>query len=181
MKVISMKNKMDDQEDVFNKFDDPREAWNSRAIRKVVADATYDWLVSARNWKSFITLTFQDETPNDVALKRLHRLIKELNKDLLGRSYTKIVGHSYFSYAFGIEYQIRGVIHFHVLVDQPVNFSLLHAYWNDISGFAYISKIENIEHTVFYVTKYVIKGGQVETFLSKKDFYLKDKPLWWKD
>jgi hypothetical protein len=70
-------------------------------------------------------LTFRKETAPDVAKSKFKGLVKTLNQDVYGKRYTKKVGHSYFSYIQGIEYQRREVIHFHVLIDRPVNFELM--------------------------------------------------------
>ncbi len=167
-------------DEIAEKFDTASSAWNSYAGRKVIADAEQEWIAKEKIWKSLITLTFKDEIPEDIAKKRFLRLVQVLNKDCFGSHYTRIVRHSYFSYVLGIELQIRGVIHFHVLVDRPINFQLLHDYWNR-SGFAWIDKVEDMEKAIRYVTKYVVKGGQLDHYFTKEDFIPRQKPSWWNE
>lgn len=167
-------------DEIIDKYDNASEAWRSYAARKELADAEYEWISKARVWKSFITLTFQDEIPEDIAKKRFYMLIRILNTDLIGKHYTRYVKHCYFSYVLGTELQIRGVIHFHLLVDRPVNFKIIHDHWSR-SGFAWIDKVVDIEKTIRYVTKYVVKGGQVDHYFSKQDFIPKRKPFWWNE
>jgi hypothetical protein len=164
-------------EEILDQFDNTSAAWNSYKGRKVIADAEQEWIAKII-WKSLITLTFKDEIPEDIARKRFRRLVQILNKECFGNHYTRIVGHSYFSYVLGVELQKRGVIHFHMLVDKPVNFQLVHDYWNR-SGYAWIDKVEDMIKAIRYVTKYVVKGGQLDHYFAKGDFIPKEKPSWW--
>ena len=68
-----------------------------------------------------------------------------LNEETFGKRYTNYVGHSYFSYVASIEYQKRDVIHFHMLIDRPVDFRAVHKYWNIIAGFAKAELVQQNE------------------------------------
>ena len=82
---------------------------------------------------------------------------------------------------FGIsEYQNRGVIHFHVLIDKPVNFDLIHTLWNRWAGFARPERILLFGHVVRYVTKYVSKGGEIIPYFTDMDIEPMFLPNWWK-
>ena len=61
-----------------------------------------------RIWIVFLTLTFREETAYDVAIAKFKRLVRVINKKVVGNQYTNIVKHSYFSYVLGIEYQQQG-------------------------------------------------------------------------
>jgi len=168
-------------EELVGKFDHPSDIWETKKVRKIIADQTILWILSLANWKVSLTLTFRDEKPNDVAVAYFKRLVRELNKEVFGKRYTKIVKHSYFSYALGIEYQTRGVIHFHALVDRPVNFKKIHTLWNDWAGFAWIGNIRNQYDCVRYIAKYNLKGGKNEVYQAEKFYIPKVIPYWWDD
>ena len=58
----------------------------------------------------FVTLTFKDPIAPEPAFNIWWRLVRLLNEGSFGRHYTRIVGHAYFSYVLGIEYQRRDVV-----------------------------------------------------------------------
>ena len=115
-----------DFEELVDRFDHPSDIWDSKIARKYLTDQNVSWILSLADWKVSLTLTFRDEKPSDVAVAYFKRLVRELNKGVFGKKYTKIVNHSYFSYALGVEYQRRDVIHFHVIIDKPVDFYKIH-------------------------------------------------------
>ena len=155
-------------------------AWDSQAVKYHLRDQYIEWISSLADWRVFLTLTFRDDKPVDSAIRYWTRLVRELNSDLLGKRYTKIVGHSYFSYALGIHYQLRGVIHFHVLVDKPMNFKLIHKLWGNWCGFAKCEKINNQSECVQYITSYILKDGLIDPYIRKTDFQPKYvPPSWW--
>lgn len=129
---------------------------------ELLLDAWREFLVHFE-WQSFITLTFKDEVSRETVLKKFHSLVQILNRDLYGKHYTRIVGHSYFSYAVALESQRRGVLHVHMLVDKPIKFDLVHIVWNKIAGFAYIKPVKN-KDVIGYLLKYVTKGGDVDVY-----------------
>jgi hypothetical protein len=167
-------------DDIFKKFDDPYDAWDGKEARKLLATANAEWLYSLRPWSLFLTLTFKDERSPDVAKFFFNRLIRTLNQETFGKHYTRIVGHSYFSYVFAMEYQRREVVHFHVLIDRPVNFDRIHILWNSWAGFAWTQVVKDKNDVVNYVCKYISKGGEVYPFLAKKIFTPRVLPYWWK-
>ncbi len=106
--------------------------WDNYYIQKEVAEEYRIWISEMAVWKVFLTLTFENETPVDRAMEKFKRLVRELNKSVFGKNYTRKVGHSYFSYILAIEKQGRGVIHFHVLIDRAVDFKLIHKWWGEL-------------------------------------------------
>jgi hypothetical protein len=106
-----------------------------------------------------------------------------LNTDLLGNNCKRIVKHSYFSYCVGIERQLRDVLHLHVITDRPLNFELLHRVWNAWSGWAWIDQINDRQGAAEYLTKYVLKGGEILTGLVPQPVYKikpgRERPTWW--
>jgi hypothetical protein len=172
--------------DLFSKesldyFDNASEVWESLECRKIMRKEWSEWL-SMRKWCVFLTLTFREETSPEVALRLFQLLVRKLNENVYGDHYTRYVHHSYFSYVVGIEYQSRGTIHFHVLIDRPVNFTLIHTLWNAWAGFAKPEIIMQNENAVYYVTKYAAKCGQMEPpFFAKKKYTPAFLPQWWKE
>ena len=174
---------MDDlfSEEGMKYFDNASDVWESRTTKKLLRKTWSEWL-SMRDWLIFVTLTFRDETYQETALKKFYKLIRVLNEETFGKHYTNYVGHSYFSYVGGIEYQIRDVIHFHVLIDRPVNFLAIHKYWNAWAGFAEVELVKQNENAVYYVTKYITKDGEMMApYFAKKIYTPTFIPWWWKE
>jgi hypothetical protein len=141
---------------------------------------------AAGPWVSFLTLTFADDklppgteqiTPEQ-ADKKWKYFIQCLNMDALGRHYVNKVGHSYFGYVRGLEYQRRGVVHFHALIDRRINYDMAHRMWKHIAGFIWISTIHDQKAALSYVTKYATKGGQIDFYKPKKRWVFNPCPAW---
>jgi hypothetical protein len=159
------------------------ELFEGKDYKNLLADEHAKWLGKFKDWKSYITLTFKDETPPDVAKSKFNYLVQVLNRDAFGKHYVRKVGHSYFSYILAMEYQQRGVVHFHGLADKPVNFDLVHRYWNAAAGFAWLKPVESQEAVVAYCSKYCVKGGELDIFeseTSKTPMLGNLPPYWWK-
>jgi hypothetical protein len=175
--------KMDDfpLEHIYKEFDYSSDAWESKAVRNELANITANWIYGLREWNTFITLTFKNETALDTANKLFIRLISILNEECFGKHYTRLVKHSYFSYVQGIEYQKRDVIHFHVLIDRPVNFQRIHKLWNAWAGFVWTEIVMDQYKVTRYVSKYICKGGEINVYLADKRYMPIVKPHWWKE
>ncbi len=174
-----MKNEIENLDTYFRRADDPLEIWYGKVAKGILVNELESWIVVLGNWKSFVTLTFRDETPPDKAWKRFRSLIRLLNKNLLGSHYTRYVKHSYFSYVVGLEYQRRGVVHFHFMVDEPIDFLTLHRIWNYWAGFAKTEIIRDVREVTRYVSKYVLKGGEIHTYKKHRNWIPDPKPYWW--
>lgn len=152
---------------------------NSSLENKLILRDEYaGFVMGLAHWKSFVTLTFRDPVGGDVAMSKFYQLIQLLNRRLYGKQYTRFVHHCYFSYCLGIEYQRRDVIHFHVLVDKPIDFQLIHSWWNAVAGFAWITPPDDLAAVVSYVTKYVVKDGDLFLYKSKTDRLPIPRPIW---
>lgn len=160
-------------------FDNTSDIWDSKIVKKMLRKTWSEWL-SMRNWRVFLTLTFREETYPETALRKLKYLIRILNEETFGLRYINYVGHSYFSYIASIEYQKRDVIHFHVLIDRPVNFQTIHKYWNAWAGFAKPELVKLNENAVYYLTKYITKNGEMGLpYFAKKLYTPTFLPNWW--
>lgn len=154
----------------LDKFDNKNLAWEHYEAKKILKDEYVIWISSMKVWKVFLTLTFKDFTYQDVALRKWKMLVRKLNIEAFGKQYTRRVGHSYFSYVLAKEKQKRGVLHFHALIDKPIDYKIVHEYWGKNCGFAWVEKIKSIRKCVDYAGKYVIKGGELTIFQAKKDY-----------
>jgi hypothetical protein len=151
--------------------------------RSPITDAWSDWIADQRVWSSFISLTFKDEISQDAALGSWGRLVRVLNRHVVGNHYTRVVDHSYFSYCLGLERQQRNVLHIHGIVDRPIDFEMIHRYWNAAAGWVWIDRINDRSGAVEYLTKYVMKGGEIVPYLADHQPYQlkpgRERPTWW--
>ena len=166
-------------EPFFNGYGEPDEIWEGKMANKSRRDAYAAWLGSLTPWRVFITLTFATDRPADSAKYLFKRLVRQLNSDLLGKRYSRFVGHSYFSYVLATEYQKRGAIHFHFLADQPLNFQLLHDLWSVWAGWAQTEIIRSPARAIHYVVKYLVKNDDIEIHSSKWKGPPIVQPQWW--
>jgi len=153
------------------------------AIRnREVREAWVTWAASARDWKNYLTLTYRDFINQDAAVNMWRRFIQTLNHHSFGNNYTRNVHHSYFSYIMGVEKQTRDVLHFHALIDRPIDYSYIHATWSRWAGFAWIERVRDPISCADYITKYVVKGGDIFFYLAPMPVYQLHpipKPSWW--
>lgn len=128
------------------------------------------WLsfLSRYEWQWFCTMTFRDSVHPESADKRFRLFVSKLNRALFGPRWSS-KKHMTVYWARGMEYQKRGVLHFHALLacggkdltQQAVRQRWV-AVWNDLSGYARIENVRSSEEATRYVTKYVTKGGQID-------------------
>ena len=114
-------------------------------------------------WEWFCTLTFRDIVHPEAADKSFRYFTSKLNRQLYGpRWYKKAYGG--IPWVRALEYQRRGVIHFHALFADVAGVRRLTFMdtWNEIAGFARIEAILNKWAVRRYVTKYCLKEGEIE-------------------
>jgi len=167
--------------DLVSGYETPFEGWNSLQVRQRTRLEYENWLINLANWSCFVTLTFKDEKQPDVAKALFNWFVRFNNVHLLGKHYTKFVGHSYFSYICAMELQKRDVLHFHVLVDKPLDFSYVHKIWGERCGFVWIDgHIKSQAQTISYLCKYLLKGGEVDVYKAKNSGFTPIvEPVWW--
>jgi hypothetical protein len=172
--------------DLIAKFDTPQDGIRSIIYKQNQRDAWIDWLTDKRPWKSMITLTFDDkkhlyDVSPDQAKGYFRMLVQKLNIGTFGDHYTRHCHHSYFSYLLGREMQTRGVVHFHWLSDNYMNFELIHRLWGHDHGFAWITTVVDRAGILDYVSKYVMKQGDanLDLYISRKRTEPIYKPDWW--
>jgi len=166
--------------DVVAGYTNPHDGWESYQVKDLIRTENEKWIFGLADWKSFISLTFRDEKTPDVANSLFKWFIRQNNEHAFGKHYTQKVGHSYFSYVYGLEYQTRDVVHFHALVDKPLDFSFVHRTWGSRCGFVWIDgNIKSKAKAVNYVCKYCVKGGQIDAYVAKNRYSPTVLPEWW--
>lgn len=117
-------------------------------------------------WDWFCTLTFRESVHPERAAKVFRMWTCEINRDIYGRRWREKNLGIYWVKA--LEYQRRGVIHFHTLMSgrganlnqQAKRFKYMQR-WDQLAGFAKIEPPRD-GAVVNYVSKYVAKGGEIE-------------------
>lgn len=99
-------------------------------------------------------------------MKRWGRFTHYLNRDIFGVRYYKRAGEG-ITWAVGLEYQTRGVIHAHSIMgripDDVRRLSWMDM-WEDLSGYARIHPYEKGKGAEYYMSKstYAWKNGEIE-------------------
>lgn len=148
---------------------------NEHTIRlQHAAKAAWSEWLSAEPWDLFVTLTDPGQSHPEHMYKRTRYLVNQMNRSLYGRNYWKR-GQG-IETVIGLERQERGSVHSHSLlrfpdhdIRDPAQISL--RYWQkfatELGGWARLDRPKNSADVVAYVTKYVVKGGDLvigETF-----------------
>jgi hypothetical protein len=128
-------------------------------------------LLARWNWQWFATYTFKDETHPEAAAKVFRHWTKLLDDSNGYRERSKSTYSRRCTWARGLEWQKRGVIHFHaVLGNLPISCHTRNACdlwartWLELgnTGFAKIEMIAVDEASLAYVAKYCAKGGEID-------------------
>lgn len=141
-----------------------------------LADAWRDFL-GTMHWEWFCTLTFREAVHPESASKRFRLWVREMNVELYGKRWAKACHKGGLHWVCALEYQRRGVLHFHALVggnralgSSGVNDDLFlldrsqwATRWDQLAGFAKLDLISDQDAAVHgYVSKYVAKGGAID-------------------
>jgi hypothetical protein len=159
---------------------------NSKLNSSEYKNTWAEFIENLAKWNSFWTLTFSEADRTHAVTKDeseflWRRLVQRLNRDLYGNHYTRIVSHSYFSYALAFEYQTRGAIHMHALIAGITNWELANKVWRKMAGIIKIEPVVDGLKAAKYLCKYVAKGGDLRIYVAKKDKLPSFKPMWFLD
>jgi len=129
-------------------------------------ELTQAWqdLLGRWRWDWFATLTFKDVVHPEKAEKLFCVWISKINRRLYGPRWFK---HGKgIRWVRSLEFQRRGVIHFHALLGGD-GLSHLHRLswmdeWDKLAGFARIEPPRSSEAVRAYCAKYVVKGGEID-------------------
>lgn len=147
------------------------EDWNIELKHKARKGWT-EWLKDF-DWEYFGTFTFKNEIHPEQVGKRLNRWIIKQNERIYGKRNRQ--HHKGISYCWGVEYQKRGVIHFHILlVGLDDGFNVFHGMreWKKIGG-GWATIYPYKESACNYISKCVSKGGQLDLYIGDRE--LKNK------
>ena len=110
----------------------------------------------------WLYLTFRDMVHPEAADKRFRVLISQANRVLFGHHWHK--HGAGLRWVRALEYQKRDVIHYHALLAgvQDLRRLTWMDRWNELAGFARIEPIEITAAVARYVSKYVVKGGEID-------------------
>lgn len=114
-------------------------------------------------WEWIGTFTFRNGIVHpETANKRFMLFVSLINRELHGPRWAKR-GFGV-SWVRGCELQRRGTIHFHALFGDVGNLRRLTWMdrWTKLAGFARIEAPRNREQVLGYVSKYVVKGGEID-------------------
>jgi len=137
------------------------------AVEPGVREAWTSYLAQ-RPWDLFLTLTSERRTHPEALHKRFRYAVHQISNDLYGRAATR--RSCPIEYVNGVERHKSGWPHSHALVrlpdvdlDHRDQFSLEHwqRWITETGGWCWLSRPRNQEHTVSYVTKYVVKDGEL--------------------
>jgi hypothetical protein len=145
----------------------------SESVKRPQLPIEKDWIAFLRrwNWQWFATFTFKDETHPEAAAKAFRHWVKLLD-EANGYRQRSLSTHSRRCvWARGLEWQKRGVIHFHVLIGNiphEICTRVLREAWAAAwlgmqnTGFAKIDAFDQADAGLGYIAKYCAKGGEVD-------------------
>ena len=123
--------------------------------------------LSSYQWDWFTSQTFRNPTHPEAADKTFRMWISQINRTMWGPRWYKKKMSVYWVRA--LEWQKRDVLHFHALISHPEqDLNTLQSRllwmdrWNQLAGYARITKPNSTEAVTRYVTKYLIKDGDLE-------------------
>jgi len=135
-----------------------------------------EFIDSYKPYQWYSTHTFKDDKHPEAADKAFFRWIRSVNQDLYGRRYRE-KGRGV-TWVKAIERQKRGVLHFHCLVGSSLLYKLDRKHfmklWETdgnmgnkiVNGFARIYEFDTSRGAVSYLSKYVLKDGEIDVYVS---------------
>lgn len=121
------------------------------------------YFLAPYNWSWTATFTFRDAMVHPERADKLFRVfVSKANRQLFGPRWAKKrVG---ISWARGLEFQRRGTAHYHALLSNVGELRRLTYMdlWSDLAGYARIERPRERHDVVRYISKYVVKGGEID-------------------
>lgn len=146
--------------------------------KRAIRDAWIEFC-SGYVWHWFCTMTFAGPIHPEAASKAWRYWVSCLNRDIFGRHWQG-TSHGGVYWVRGSENQMRGVLHYHALMSAVADLNTLARRltwmdrWKAIAGFSKIEAVEDQTAVVKYVTKYVVKSGDVEPSENLHRYYCQE-------
>ena len=127
--------------------------------------------ISRSDWQWFATFTFKDETHPETADKSFKYWCRLLDESNGYKSGTKSTHIRRCTWVRGLEWQKRGVVHFHALIGNlpwDIDTRTSRSFWQEAwctmlkVGIARIHPVEDVGGVAGYISKYCAKGGEVD-------------------
>ncbi len=128
-------------------------------------------LLARWQWQWFATFTFEEETHPEAAVKAFRHWTKLLDESNGYRQRSSSTHSRRCIWARGLEWQKRGVIHFHALIGNiPYTYASLSVcrIWQETwfemqnTGICRIEPVAQTEASAAYISKYCAKGGEID-------------------
>jgi len=138
--------------------------------KPTLQEAWVEFIEGFQPYHWYVTLTFKNNVSNLRANKQFHRYMRRINETLFGKRYRdKGLGVPYVN---ARERQLRGTPHFHTLIGGDV-WKLRRLSYMDLwhkgegrkfngNGYARILPYDKEKGAKVYVSKYVVKGGEID-------------------
>jgi len=152
------------------------------SIKVGLKEAWVEFIKRFEPYTWYVTLTFKEPKHPESADKACLRWITHINLCLYGRRYRE--RKKGVTYIKCMEYQKRDVIHFHCLIGDPHLYKLkrldfMKAWESDcyrskelVNGYARIDEYNAARGAVNYCSKYVLKGGEIDVYISPEQWHL---------
>jgi len=152
------------------------------SIKGELKEAWAEFIKRFEPYEWYVTLTFKEPKHPEAADKAFFRWIRHINESLYGRRFREI--KKGVTHIKCMEYQKRDVIHFHCLIGDPHLYKLkrldfMKAWEFDcyrskelVNGYARIFKYDAARGAVNYCSKYVLKGGEIDVYISPEQWHL---------
>lgn len=160
--------------------DQDRDFHEDSRIRFSELENAYDLFAVQNDFiaKVLFTGTFRRDPDKRITVERTEYLwrllVRRLNEAAGGKNYQRKWGHSYFGYIFGMDVHKDGVFHCHAVIDNWVDFKMVHELWQRWAGWAGMDKTKDSVHDTKYVLKYVVKSDRSPTFFFQKNRQLRN-------
>lgn len=137
-------------------------------LRSSARDSLAHWL-TALPWDVFVTITDAGMAHPETISKRHRYLVHRVNDSLYGKRWHKRTAGV--EYVVGIERQRRGAAHAHAMwrfPDHDPSDVLVfprtrwQAFASNLGGFSRIEAVRSSGDVADYVTKYILKDGEIE-------------------
>jgi hypothetical protein len=127
-------------------------------------------LIARHDWQWFGTYTFREEVHPEKADKLFRLWCALLDESHLGPTWHKKSKRKHrLQWVRGLEWQKRGVLHYHALLrnlpayqDGAADRLAWGEVWNKYAGIARIYPVSEVGGVAGYIAKYCAKGGEVD-------------------